>query len=254
MRNPLLSFLKKTALTVSGHGLGRIKLIRGLYDFFYNLLRPSSVVVQGQRMWLDDKDSLELATREIYEPMETALFKKEIKSGQTVLDIGANIGYYTLIAAKLVGPKGKVYAFEPDPTNFKLLKKNVESNGHSNVVLVNQAVSDKNRKARLFLSAMNKGDHRIYDSNDGRSSILVRMIRLDDFFLKMDKVVHFIKMDIQGAEAAALEGMKELIHRNQRLKLVTEFSPGSLKLEGHDPHKYLKTLRSLGFRLSEISE
>src|SRR5258708_4586206 len=182
MRNPLLTLLKKTALAVSGHGLGRIKPIRAGYDFFYRLLRPSSVVVQGQRMWLDDKDSLELATREIYEPMETRLFKKEIKPGQTVLDIGANIGYYTLIAAKLVGPSGKVYAFEPDPTNFKILKKNVERNGHSNVVLVNQAVADKNKKVRLYLNPANKGDHRIYDSKDGRSSIAVRTIRLDDLF------------------------------------------------------------------------
>src|SRR6185369_10140974 len=195
VRNPMLAMLKKTALAVSGHGLGRIKPIRALYDFFYRLLKPSSVVIQGQRMWLDDKDSLELATREIYEPMETRLFKREIKPGQTVLDIGANIGYYTLIAAKLVGPTGKVYAFEPDPANFRLLKKNVEGNGHTNVVLVDCAVSDKDQKVRLYLNPSNKGDHRIYDSKDGRSSIAARTIRLDEFFIKMDKKVHFIKMD-----------------------------------------------------------
>jgi FkbM family methyltransferase len=254
VRNPLLTLLKKTAWAVSGHGLGRVKPIRAAYDFCYRLLKPSSVMVQGQRMWLDDRDSLELATREVYEPMETRLFKKEIEPGQTVLDIGANIGYYTLIAAKLVGPAGKVYAFEPDPVNFKLLKRNVEWNGHTHVVLVDQAVSDKNRTTRLYLNPTNRGDHRIYDSKDGRASIAVRTIRLDDLFIKMDKKVHFIKMDVQGAEAAALEGMKGLIRRNRSLKLVTEFSPGSLKLSGRDPRKYLKTLQTLGFKLSEISE
>jgi len=62
----------------------------------------------------------------------------------------------------------------------------------------------------------------------------------------MDRKVHFIKMDVQGAEAAALEGMKGLIRRNRSLKLVTEFSPGSLKLSGRDPRKYLKTLQNAG--------
>jgi FkbM family methyltransferase len=254
VRHPFLNFLKKGAAAVSGHGLGQIKPIRTVYNLFFHFLKPSSVMVQGHRMWLDDQDTLELATQEIYEPFETALFKKEIKAGQTVLDIGANIGYYALIAAKLVGPRGKVYAFEPDPDNFSLLKKNVKTNGYTNVVLVNQAVSDKTQTAKLFLNKTNKGDHRLYDSKDGRRSILVQTVKLDDFFKKLDKKIHFIKMDIQGSEARALNGMKGLIRRNPSLKLVTEFSPGSLKLNGQNPQKYLKTLAQWGFKLREIVE
>jgi FkbM family methyltransferase len=254
LRHPFLNFLKKTAIAVSGHGLGQIKPIRAVYDSLFHFLKPKSVMVQGHRMWLDDRDTLELATREIYEPFETALFKKELKAGQTVLDIGANIGYYTLIAAKLVGPGGKVYAFEPDPDNFALLKRNVAANGYANVVLVNRAVSDKNQTARLFINKTNKGDHRLYDSKDGRPSIPVQTIRLDDFFEKLDKKIHFIKMDIQGSEARALNGMKGLIRKNRALSLVTEFSPGSLKLNGQNPRKYLETLRNLGFKLREIAE
>jgi FkbM family methyltransferase len=254
LRHPFLNFLKKTAIAVSGHGLGQIKPIRAAYNSLFHLLKPKSVMVQGHRMWLDDQDTLELATREIYEPFETALFKKELKAGQTVLDIGANIGYYTLIAAKLVGTRGKVYAFEPDPDNFALLKKNVEYNCYSNVVLVNSAVSDKNQTARLFINKANKGDHRLYDSKDGRPSIAVKTIKLDDFFKKLDKKIHFIKMDIQGSEARALNGMKGLIRKNRALSLVTEFSPGSLKLNGQNPRKYLETLKSLGFKLREIAE
>jgi FkbM family methyltransferase len=254
VRYSFLNFLKKSAIAVSGHGLGRIKPIRAAYNSVFQFLKPKSVMVQGHRMWLDDQDTLELATQEVYEPLETALFKKELKAGQTVLDIGANIGYYTLIAARIVGPKGKVYAFEPDPDNFALLKKNVEANGYTNVVLVNRAVSDKTRTARLFLNPSNRGDHRLYDSNDGRPSIAVQTIRLDDFFKKLDKKIHFIKMDIQGSEASALNGMKGLIRQNTPLRLVTEFSPGSLKLNGQDPRKYLKTLGQCGFQLREISE
>jgi FkbM family methyltransferase len=254
LRHPFLNFLKKSAAAVGGHGLGQIKPVRAVYDRLFHILKPKSVMVQGHRMWLDDQDTLELATREVYEPFETALFKKELKVGQTVLDIGANIGYYTLIAAKLVGPRGKVYAFEPDPDNFVLLKKNVETNGYTNVVLVNQAVSDKTRTAKLFLNKTNKGDHRLYDSKDGRPSISVQTVKLDDFFKKLDKKIHFIKMDIQGSEARALNGMKALIRRNSSLGLVTEFSPGSLKLNGQNPRKYLETLGQLGFKLKEIVE
>jgi FkbM family methyltransferase len=254
LRHPFLNLLKKSAATIGGHGLGQIRPIRAVYDYLFHFLKPKSVMVQGHRMWLDDQDTLELATHEVYEPFETALFKREIKPGQTVLDIGANIGYYTLIAAKLAGPKGKVYAFEPDPDNFALLKKNVETNGYNNVVLVNKAVSDKTKTAQLFLNKTNKGDHRLYDSKDGRPSISVQTIKLDDFFKKLDKKIHFIKMDIQGSEASALSGMRNLIRRNSSLKLVTEFSPGSLKLNGQNPQKYLKTLNRCGFKLKEIAE
>lgn len=234
--------------------MGRVKPLRVLYDFCFQLLKPRRVWVQGQRMWLDDKDTLELATREIYEPVETDLFLKNLPRGGVVLDIGANIGYYTLIAARLVGPQGRVYAFEPDPSNFQLLKKNVEANGYRNVVLVNKAVAQKTGTLRLFRNEVNLGDHRIYDSKDGRPSIAVAAVALDDFFKKIDKPVQFIKMDIQGAEASALDGMRGLIRKNRSLKLVTEFSPKSLKTCGSDPGKFLRNLGEMGFRIQEISE
>jgi FkbM family methyltransferase len=246
--------LQKIYYSIGGHGLGKIKPLRRIYGFFFNLLKPKSVMVQGHRMWLDDKDTLELGRHEVYEPVETGLLKKELKAGDTFIDIGANIGYYTLIAARAVGPKGRVFAFEPDPDNFALLKKNVEQNGYQNVTLVNRAVSNRAQTLRLFRSETNRGDHRVYDSKDGRPSIGIKAVALDGYFLKMDKVVQFIKMDIQGAEALALEGMKRLIRSNRRLKLVTEFSPGALKLCGSDPWKYLKNLQKLGFKILEISE
>lgn len=254
MRKFLFSILQKLHYAIGGHGLGRVKTFRLIYRWLFGLLKPNSIMVQGHRMWLDDKDTLELGVHEVYEPVETALLKKELKPGDTFLDIGANIGYYTLIAARIVGPKGKVFAFEPDPTNFGLLKKNVEDNGYTNVTLVNKAVSDRSQRLKLFLNETNRGDHRVYDSKDGRKSIPIQAIALDGYFKKLDKKVRLIKMDIQGAEAQALKGMKGLIRANRFLKLVTEFSPGSLKLCGSDPAKYLKTLQKLGFKLSEISE
>lgn len=254
LRRNFFALLQKVYYSIGGHGLGRIKVLRWAYDILFKLFKPKSVMVQGHRMWLDDRDTLQLAVNQVYEPAETALLKEHLKAGQTFIDVGANIGYYTLLAARIVGPKGKVYAFEPDLNNFKLLVRNIAANGYSNVVPMNQALSNKAGTARLYINPSNRGDHRIYDSHDGRPSVEVGMTTLDRFFEKLDKKVHFIKMDIQGAEAAALGGMKGLIRKNKGLKLVTEFSPGSLKAFGADPKKYLKNLQALGFRFLEISE
>lgn len=254
MRRNFFAILQALYYSIGGHGLGRIKVLRWAYDTLFRLFKPKCVMVQGHRMWLDDKDTLELAVHEVYEPVETTLLKKLLQPGQTFVDVGANIGYYTLLAARIVGPKGKVYAFEPDLTNFTLLKKNITANGYTNVVAVNQALSSKTGKAKLYLSPSNRGDHRIYDSHDGRPSVEIQAASLDGYFKKLDKKVHFIKMDVQGAEAAALAGMKGLIRKNRGLKLVTEFSPGALKAFGADPKKYLKDLQALGFRFLEISE
>lgn len=212
-------------------------------------------LVDGHKMFLDSKDSLHLSINGIYEPFETELVKKEIKKGDVVLDIGANIGYYTLIFAKLVGENGKVFAFEPDPTNFSLLKKNVEINGYGNrVVLVQKAVSNKTEKIKLYLCEDNKGDHRIYDSHDGRQSIEIEAIRLDDYFKNYNGTIDFIKMDIQGAEGWAIQGMHNLLKKNKTVKIVTEFWPIGLKGSGIDPDEYFKILIELGFKLYEINE
>jgi len=254
LRNPFFNLLQKTYYAIGGHGLGRVKPLRWLYRLAFKFLRPRQVRVQGHLMRLDEKDTLELGRKSVYEPLETGLLKRELGPGQTFVDIGANIGYYTLIAARRVGPAGRVYAFEPDPDNFELLRINVELNGYTNVVLVNKAVAEKARTTRLYLSESNKGDHRLYDSGDGRRFINVPVVSLDGFFKNLDKKIHFIKMDIQGAEAAALEGMKGVIRKNRGLKLVTEFQPEGLRNFGSDPGKYLRTLKKLGFKLSEISE
>jgi FkbM family methyltransferase len=254
LRNPLFSLLQKIYHAVGGHGLGRLKPLRFIYGLLFRWFLPRSVQVQGHQMWLDDQDTLELATHPLYEPLETDLFKKEIRPGDIVLDIGANIGYYTLIAARLVGSEGRVYAFEPDPTNFQLLQKNIQANGYQNIRPLNRAVSSRAGEVSLYLNPSNRGDHRIYDSGDGRTSVKVQTLRLDDFFKPLEKKVHFIKMDIQGAEFAALTGMKGLIRKSNGLKLVTEFSPGALQTAGAKPARYLQDLLSLGFRLFEISE
>jgi FkbM family methyltransferase len=257
MRETLLSIYKKIVKLISGHKIKKFYLVKVIHSFllrfFVEPLKSNFVEVNGQKMFLDEKDSLSLSIWGIFEEFETKIVKEKIKKGDVVLDIGANIGYYTLIFAKLVGEKGKVFAFEPDPTNFSILKKNIEINGYKNVVLAQKAISDKNGKIKLYICEDNRGDHRIYDSHNNRQSIEIEAIRLDDYFKDYNGNINFIKMDIQGAEGGATQGMSNILQKNN-LKVISEFWPMGLKKFGIDPEEYLKLLTSSGFRIYEVDE
>jgi FkbM family methyltransferase len=216
---------------------------------------PEVTVHGGHTLLLDPRDSLGLAwSKGNYEPFETALLKQHVRRGDVVLDLGANIGYYTLLFADLVGPEGRVFAFEPDPTNFDLLTRNVRRNGCANVVPVAAAVGERGGTLRLYLCEDNRGDHRAYDSGDGRPSVEVDVVRLDDYLRDFDRPIAFVKMDIQGSEAAALAGMAGLLRRNPRLKLATEFWPFGLHRAGGSAEGYLRALGRHGFTLYAIDE
>lgn len=246
------SLYKKTVAFISGHRIGRLYPIVVVHRFLVASLRPSSVRIDGHRIFLDPKDSLRLSIFP-YEPLETEIVKNRIKRNNTVLDIGANIGYYTLLFAKLVGPKGKVFAFEPDPNNFALLEKNVLVNNYRNIVLVQKAVSNETGKTRLYLSPYNKGDHRIYDSHDGRKSIGIETVNLVDYFKDHGEKIDFIKIDTQGSEGAIIEGMLPLLENNCNVEIMMEFWPPGLESFNTKPEELLKLLLEQGFRLHRIN-
>jgi len=212
--------------------------------------------INGNKMSLLHKhlssDTLKISGT--YEPVHTKLLRQQIKKGDVVLDLGAHIGYYTLLMARLVGRKGKVYAFEPEPYNFELLKENVVLNNCKNVILVRKAVSGFNGKGKLYLSEDNRADHRIFNSQEKRKSIPIDSITLDEFFKNKDKKIDFIKMDIQGVEPLVLKGMHKILEKNKKLKLTTEFWPYGIQKSGSSPEKYLKQLCSLGFKIYNINE
>ena len=117
-----------------------------------------------------------------------------VKPGEVVIDIGANVGYYTLIAARLVGETGRVYAFEPDPTNFAILDKNVRLNGFRNVVLEQKAVSNEPGSIELFLHEGAAGDHRIYQFFQDQGAVEVEAVALDDYFEDVNGKIDFEKL------------------------------------------------------------
>jgi FkbM family methyltransferase len=206
--------------------------------------------VQSSIMFLDPNDGLHLAKNHIYEELETKFIKQTVKKNSIVIDVGANIGYYTLIFAKIVGKNGRVYAFEPAPSNFCLLKKNVEFNGFTNVELVQKAASNKTGQIKLFVTD-DAGDNRIYDSDDNRKSVRIDATTLDDFF-QNDQALSFVKIDTQGADAAVVQGMARLMHYNKNVRILTEFWPFGLASFGIEPKQYLTMLTDNGFKLYNV--
>ena len=184
------------------------------------------------------------------------IIKNNVKNGDNVVDLGANIGYFTLILAKLVGPTGKVFAFEPDPRNLALLKKNVEYNNYKNVIIVPKAVSNVNDKCTLYTGQKTFGQNKIYKPKKTKTQKFIPIdsetVRLDDFFKTnglLDKI-SFIKMDVEGAEFLALSGMKEILKLNKNIKIFTEAEISYLEDAGSSYDQFIDLLTENDFTFS----
>lgn len=239
------------------HRLFKLPMGKTILTPVVNILKPNYIFVNGHKLFVDRYDmvvSQELIQSHKWEEYETKVFKKYLKKGDVVLDIGAHIGYYTLLAASIVGDTGKVYAFEPNTKNFSLLKKSVEENNFKNVILINKAVAEVSGEVTLFIDKKNTGDHRVYDTKDDRETTKISSISLDDFFKKESKKINVIKMDIQGSEAGAFKGGRELIKKNSEIKIFTEFWPLGLRLSGSTAYEYVSMLTKSGLKLYDIDE
>ena len=161
LKSILFSAFQRAYRLVEGTGIGKTPGVWAAYSFLFQHLwtNKSIIEVQGGKMYVNP-DGLPQRYREafrgyiisIWEKLTTEKFKEVVREGDVVVDLGANMGYFTLLAARLVGKEGKVYAFEPEPINYSLLVKNVELNGYDNVVTVPKAVSHQSGIVRLFRS------------------------------------------------------------------------------------------------------
>lgn len=199
--------------------------------------------------YFDRLDSLRLRRRPIYEAAETAIIKRELKAGQTFVDIGAHIGYYTLLASALVGQGGTVFAFEPSPENFNVLENNIRAARCSNIFPINQAVSARAGVADLYLNPGNSGDNRLFYPGAPWQKIRIQTVRFDDFLFAYSGRIDFIKCDAQGHELSILRGAVETLGRMPRIKMLVEYFPLGIKQNGDDPATLLSELKGLGFRI-----
>ena len=238
-----------------GKGLTKFSSVRKIKNYALDNFKTEFVYVQGNKIFLDDEDCLQLSVNEITEPVETKLFNDIIKNGEVLVDVGANIGYFTLIMAKLSGSSGKIFSFEPENKNFEILEKNVKINNYQNVVLEKKGVSDRNGVNKFFLSSKNTGMHSLQKIRDDSKEVKIDVIKLDDYFFTLDLVekISLIKIDVEGAEFQVLNGMKTIL-KNKNLKLLIEFIPDHLKKHGTNPSDVLKILEDNDFKLYQINE
>ena len=250
-------YLKMIKNFSRGKGYGKKnKMINLTVRGIESSLKTDYAEVWAGKMFLHPNDAFRLSIHGIHGAHDFKIFKDNVKVGDTVVDLGANIGYFTLILAKLVGPAGHVFAFEPDPRNLVLLKKNVEYNNYKNVTIIPKAVSNVNDKCTLYVGQKSFGQNTIYKPEKRKNQkflvIESETIRLDDFF-KMNNLldkISFMKMDIEGAEFLALDGMKEILKLNQNIKIFTEVDPHYLEDAGTSYEQFIDLLTENKFTLS----
>jgi FkbM family methyltransferase len=250
----LLSVYRRAASIMGGTGVSQMFPINLLDQVFRSWMRSESAVVDGHLVHLDPRDSLNLSICGSHEPFESRILKRLVKPGTVVADIGANIGFYTLLFARAVGPHGTVHAFEPAPSNMAILERNVAANGYENVVLNRAAVTDVCGVVPLYLAGDNAVDHRLCNPTGEREAVKVPAVRLDDYFSQKESSVDLVKMDVQGAEGFVIKTLEPLVAQNSNLILVTEFWPRGLTLHGSAPEAVLQSLIDLGFELQELDE
>lgn len=178
--------------------------------------------------------------------------KNYVKPGMKVIDIGANIGFYSILLSKLVDKKGIVYAFEPDKNNFKFLKK--LTSGLGNVKIVNAACGEKSRTANLYKSKGMNIDHQTYNSGEFREKVMIKMVSVDDYLRNIDQNISFVKIDAQGYDCHVFMGMKDTLSSSKNTLIIGELWPYGLKKAGSSVDKYLSEIKIAGFNVKIFSE
>ena len=187
-----------------------------------------------------------------YEPEVEAVFRRLLRPGMGVIDLGANIGFFSMLSASLVGEGGWVLAVEPNPANAKLLEASRQANGFGHVTVCQVAAGTMPGLLALHASDSNGTTAGLPDGVDALlAAVTVPCVRVETL-LQADWQVHLIKADVEGAEYNALRGCTGVIARD-RPHLVTEFSPSLLSgISGISGPEYLRWLAGLGYRIGAI--
>lgn len=239
--------------------LGSVEFARA-YEARYRRGRANQVVetVEGFRLHIDPLDhaiGYALALSGSYEPDVTAVVKALVKPGWTFVDVGANLGWFSLLAAGLAGPNGHVVAVEPNPANVALLQASARDNGFSNISALTVAASDGPGALALETDGSNGRVIPVQGppAQPVRASYVVAAQPLDTLLAQPGLArVDMVKLDVEGAEPAVLQGAQQVLGRDHPV-LVSEFYPLALDSSPWgSARRLLATLRDLGYRLSVI--
>lgn len=234
-------------------------IFRPLTNWALKVIIPETIVLPEGVLFLNRKDPVVSGAIALsaYEPNMLKIFRSLLREGMTVLDIGANIGLYTLIAAKRVGPTGSVIAFEPVESHAALIGKTLLNNSLQNVFIRMTAASDTEGSGTLHLSSENLGKHSLVEqtSREFTDAITVPTERVDKVCDELTlSHIDIVKIDVEGFEGHVLRGMKKILERTDAPTILIEFSPAALRRAGTDPEGMLTELIEYGYTLHEISE
>lgn len=222
--------------------------------------------VHGFRMFLDTRDiviSPIIALEGEWEPELTRYFLKTVKPGMRVIDVGANMGYFSLICAGILkNTNGFLYSYEADPECHEFLVDNLALNWYfDEVSATNLAIYSKEDDLVLNVRDKYKGNTSIGDVDakdlseicDGIRKVNVHAMPLD-LLHKDNQQIDFIKIDVEGAELYVLQGAKEIIRKSENIKVLVEWSPGQMHQVGYEPLELLEFINELGFQSIKVVE
>jgi len=189
-----------------------------------------------------------------YEPYITKLMSEYTQSTGDVMDVGANIGYFSILCSK--NTNGKVYSMEPEPTNYRDIVENIRLNASNNILPFNLAAGNLNEKINFYVNNKNSGDHRCSKLDDNLYKVIqVDMKRIDNVLTKEEfDNIRLIKIDVQGYEMKVCEGMAKYLKGSKDLKIISELEPKGMLKVGDEPAQYLQFMQDNGFKISIIDE
>lgn len=198
-----------------------------------------------------DLVSRKLHSERLWEPFETQLWLASQKSGDVVVDVGANLGYFSILSALHPRPASQIFAFEPAADNVALLQKNlVLNNCHDSVKTEPVALGDLDTEASLHRSEDNRGDHQIYAGDGERREEAITVRRGADFLGGHTKRIDLLKVDTQGSEYAVMEGLLPLLQASvPGLRILLELTPYSLRLAQSSGRTLITLIADLGLPL-----
>lgn len=218
------------------------KAVQNTLLALYRVFRASGALATppGRRIFL----AAYLAYKRLWEP-DLSHLRALVRPRGWIVDIGANVGYFSRMFCGWVSEGGRVLAFEPEPKNFESLSEIAAQPFLRNLLDCRQClVAELDGKLPLLINPDNPADHRI-----GSSGILTRSVRLDTIMAELEwPAVSLIKIDVQGAEARVLEGARETLARNRPV-LVIEIDDRALESFGSSPRKIEGPLEELGYRM-----
>jgi len=198
----------------------------------------------------------DLVTIDGYEPGTWATFKALLRPGDFYIDVGAHIGVFTCLGALIVGPTGRVLAFEPDNDNRRRLQQNVARNGFAHVAIDKRAVANVTDRLSFYRCADNDGGHALYNPGRAAANVktrahpkqsIVRTTTLDDAVLPGSPPVRLLKIDVEGAEVNVLRGAQRILGTD-RPAIIAEINAFGLQQMGEGEHTLRAFLRSFGYQ------